>query len=283
MQPNGQVEAVEDEAGRLVTQTLGVLKVWREYVEELGKEDPIDGSSPFDDAFAQAVHAANAEGHQGTPVPELDRSITWEEVHDSFRHLKLGKATGPDGVPAELLMQAGVAAEQAFTELFNYMWHHLVWPEEWTEGVLVPLYKGKGSKQQPTNFRLIAIVSVLAKAFEKILDKRLRQWAERVGMLSDLQGGFREFRSTLDQMFILMELIAHTREQQQSLYLTFIDVRKAYDRVWRQGLWYKMEKKGIPPRMRLMMQRMYERVLRRVLINGETSDQATIQASSSNK
>ena len=281
--PAGQAEAVRDKEGRLVTKSLDILRVWRDYVEVLGRETPTDGSTPFNDDFARRVTTGEVRGgpgaQQGAPViPELDKPIEWEEVHAVFRQLKLGKASGPDGVPAELLLEAGIGAELAFTALYNFLWSHMVWPEGWTEGILIPLFKGKGSRQLPSNFRLIAIVSVAAKAFEKVLDKRLRAWGERVGLLSDLQGGFRERRSTLDQMFILFEAIALAREQRQALFLTFIDVRKAYDRVWRTGLWCKLGDKGLPPRLRGMIQRMFERLLRRVMIQGELSGAASVEA-----
>ena len=72
--------------------------------------------------------------------------------------------------------------------------------------------------------------------FEKVLDARLRAWTERVGSLSDLQGRFRQNRSTLDQICILNELLAKRLQQGRGTCVAFVDVRKAYDRVWRDGL-----------------------------------------------
>ena len=65
-----------------------------------------------------------------------------------------------------------------------------------------------------------------AKTFEKILDNRLRRWSDRVGALSDLQGGFRAGRCTLDQVFTLSEIARMHKEKSIPLYLGFIDVRK---------------------------------------------------------
>ena len=79
-------------------------------------------------------------------------------------------------------------------------------------------------------------------------------------------------------MFILFEAIATAREKRQPLFLTFIDVRKAYDRVWRTGLWHKLGDKGISPRFRGMIQCMFERLLRRVMVQGELSEVAPVEA-----
>ena len=56
------------------------------------------------------------------------------------------------------------------------------------------------------------------------------------------------------------------------MYLTFIDVRKAYDRVWRPGLWVKLRAAGIQGRMLVMIKEMYRCVYRRVMISGHTTD-----------
>ena len=107
----------------------------------------------------------------------------------------------------------------------------------------------------------------MPELFEKVLDRRLRKWAERVGVLSDLQGGFRSERSTIDQIFILTEIIAKLKECKRPIVLAFLDVRKAYDRVWRDGLWYKLEAAGCGGRCLSMLREMFRRVRRRILVN----------------
>jgi len=277
-----------DADGKLVTEHIAVLKVWKDFVHQLGKEDPIaadpgdhatNSESEYDDEFARKIIASLRHCHQESSVPELDGIITWEEVHAAVRALKNGKSPGLDGIPPELLFNGGIALEMALVELFNFMWLNLVWPDNWRRAVLIPLYKGDGSKLDPTNSRMLAMMSVVAKLFEKVLDVRLRLWSERVGMLSDLQGGFRAKRGTTDQMFILNEIIAmRFREQGLPVYMTFIDVRKAYDRVWRPGLWFKLREAGVTGRTLSMLRVMYSKVLRTVMINGSLTEEFDVEA-----
>ncbi len=95
---------------------------------------------------------------------------------------------------------------------------------------LYPLSRGRACELSHTNYRLLAITSVVAKVFEKLIDITLRVWAERLGILTDLQGGFRERWSTTDQIFILNEIIGCRSEQGIGTVMAFIDVRAAYDR-----------------------------------------------------
>ena len=88
----------------------------------------------------------------------------------------------------------------------------------------MPLFKGDGSQLDPDNYRQLAISSVVVKLFEKILDRRIQVWPERVGLLSDLQGGFRTGRGTVDQLFVLNEITAIRRERSLATFVCFLDV-----------------------------------------------------------
>ena len=115
-------------------------------------------------------------------------------------------------------------------------------------------------------------MNALPKLFEKLLNKRLCAWAERVGAISDFQGGFREGRGTVDQIFILNEIVTSRSERQQPTFTTFIDVAKAYDTVWRPGLRLKLDQAGIDKQVLSILQIMFRSVVRRVMIDSKISD-----------
>ena len=111
----------------------------------------------------------------------------------------------------------------------------------------------------------------MPKVFERVLDSRIRAWSERVGALSDLQGGFRSRRATLDQVFTLKEIAAERRESRQETLLCFVDVSKAYDTVWRPGLWFKLKSLGLDSHVLELVMLMFHTVSRRVIISGVVS------------
>jgi len=79
------------------------------------------------------------------------------------------------------------------------------------------------------------------------------------------QAGFRKERSTVDQLFILTELIRNRRPA--PTYCCFIDVQKAYDRIWRKGLWHKLKEYGMSSKMWRVLRNVYSSVESCVLIN----------------
>ena len=214
--------AVLDAQGELVTDPLKVLQTWRDFTRELGREDPIpearsghsdrrEAPTKYDDDFARDALDRLRTMFVGDGVPELDKIITWDEVHTNIQRLQSGKAAGLDGVLTEMLHKAGLGCALALAQLFNYVWDNSAWPVAWQKAFMVPRYKKAGSKLEPGNYRNLSIMSIVAKLFEKIVDSRIREWAERVHALSDLQGGFRTDRSTVDQLFILNEIVLLVR------------------------------------------------------------------------
>jgi hypothetical protein len=118
---------------------------------------------------------------------------------------------------------------------------------------------------------MLALASAIPKVFERILDEHVRAWSDRVGCLSDLQGGFRAGRGTEDQQFILNEIIAMRAEASSPTFMAFLDIAKAYDRVWLDGLWLKLQRAGLSSQLLELVRLMFRKIVRRVLVNGQTS------------
>ena len=97
--------------------------------------------------------------------------------------------------------------------------------------MIVSLYKDKGERKECRNYRGI---SVVGKIYEGILVNRVRKVTE--GLIDDEQGGFRAGRGYVDQIFTLKQIGEKTREEKRRVYVSFMDLEKAYDRVNRKAL-----------------------------------------------
>ncbi len=108
-------------------------------------------------------------------------------------------------------------------------------PIDWTSVCVVPLYKGKGDKYDCTGFRGISLLSVVGKAYGKVLIKRVREGTE--GVICDEQGGFRRGRGCMDQIFALRQVCKKYLAKGKEVFWAFMDLEKARDRIDREGLW----------------------------------------------
>ena len=80
------------------------------------------------------------------------------------------------------------------------------------------------------------------------------------------------FGGDVDHIFALSEILSRRRARNGRMYLGFLDIRKAYDTVWRNGMWMRMKEAGVKGKMLRILQKWYEEVESRVEVNGEVSE-----------
>ena len=134
------------------------------------------------------------------------------------------------------------------------------------------LYKRKGNPQVCDNHRGISLLSIAGKILAKILLNRLNAHLDQTGLIPESQCGFRKDRGTIDMIFTARQLQEKCQEQNVDLYMTFVDLTKAFDTVSRDGLWKIMAKFGCPPRFIAMVRQFHDGMQARVQNDGEFSE-----------
>ena len=145
----------------------------------------------------------------------------------------------------------------AFTKLFNLVFASGFIPDEWSLGFISPIYKNKGDKASPDNYRGITILSCFGKLFTSVLNDRLNQYLEIMNILNEEQAGFRKNYSTTDHIFNLKCLIDLYLSGGRQLYCAFIDYKKAFDSINRTYLWQKLLSNNIDGKMFKIIHNMY--------------------------
>ena len=188
-----------------------------------------------------------------------------------MKSLRNRKASGSDGIAGELIKYGGNGMIMMLKELFQLIWDSEYIPERWGEGMIVSLFK-KGDREDPGNYRGITLLNVVGKLFNKALNYRLLQWLEEHNKLSESQAGFRFDCSCVDNIFILNEVIQGRLQEGKKTFCFFLDIKKAYDTVWRDGLWYKMWEMGIQGKLWRVIRNIYNVNNSCVFLNGCKSD-----------
>ena len=127
-----------------------------------------------------------------------------------------------------------------YVKLFNIILTTGIIPDNWTIGIIKPIYKNKGSTDLPENYRPISLLSCFGKLFTCLINNRLNTYAETYGVIHETQAGFRKSFSSADNIFILKGLIDLMQAEKKKLFCCFIDFKQAFDTVWRVGLWQKL-------------------------------------------
>ena len=188
---------------------------------------------------------------------ELNGPISLQEVITAVKSLKRNKSSCPsDHLINEYLIETIDILGSHITDLFNKVFNSGQFPESWSQGFIVPIFK-KGDKNLPNNYRGITLLSNLGKLYTSILTGRIEKWFEKNNFISDAQFGFRKGKSTVDAAFVLHNLIDHVLSQKLRLHCAFIDLQKAFDSVYRNALWFKLFNMGIDGKILQTFRAMY--------------------------
>jgi hypothetical protein len=275
--------AVLDDQGVEHTSESEVKAVWREAWASLARHAAED--ERFDASFHDEIVRRVAESEQiederamGQPTPpltpeqtaamELNVPIELEEVRKAVRRLQAGKAAGCDAVCAEALREGGDVMLRCLLQLCRLMWRDGAVPDDMTRGVVVPIHKD-GDRRAPLNYRPITLLSIVGKVWTSVLQARLLTWLEAKGIIMLEQGGFRPRRGCADQVFALTELIKLRRVQGRNTFACFIDIRKAYDMVWHDGLKMKLLDAGVHGPMYAAIRALYKACSSSIRLAGE--------------
>ena len=171
---------------------------------------------------------------------------TLEEVKAAVSELRNNKAPGSDNLPGELFKYGGEALCTKLHELIVKIWESEMMPEEWELGIICPVYK-KGDKLECSNYRGINLLNTAYKVFAYVLRQRLQPFSEAT--TGEYQSGFRNDRSTMDQLFSIRQVMEKCREFSIVLHHLFVDFETAYDKVFRRKLWIAMADLGYPKKL----------------------------------
>ena len=164
------------------------------------------------------------------------------EVYDVLSHLKPGKAPGLDGLPPQLLRLCASGIADSLSTLYNRSFSEGAVPMAWKEALVVPVFKG-GCKSSPSNYRPIALLSIVNKVMEKIVFKRLNAFIDP--LLSAKQSGFRKKDSTSLQLLRLVQEWSSALDASHLVGVVFFDFKKAFDKVSLPGLIHKLQASGL--------------------------------------
>lgn len=201
----------------------------------------------------------------------LNKDFTAYEIDKCIRKLKNSKSPGFDGILNEYLKLTKEHMLPIYVSLFNLILNTGHIPEQWMKGKIKPIYKNNGDSSDPNNYRPITILSCLGKLFTALLSERLNAFLDESGILCENQAGFRKRYSTSDHIFVLHALIEIMKFDKKKLFCSFVDFSKAFDSVWRVGLWRKLIRNFIDGKFFRVIHNLYVDIKACVSINNETS------------
>src|SRR5437867_649903 len=197
-----------------------------------------------------------------------EREISVSEVSSAISKAKSDKAAGPSGVAADMLKAAGEAEVKWVTDICNEVVRSGVVPVDWRRSWMVNVYKGKGNALECGSYRGIKLLEHVLKVLERVIEARLRKTVK----IDEMQFGFSPGKGTTDAIFIVRQVQEKFLGKQKELWMAFVDLEKAFDRVPHEVLWWALRHVGVEEWMVNVIKSMYDGVTTAVKRNGVESE-----------
>ena len=112
--------------------------------------------------------------------------------------------------------------------------------------LIISLFKGDDKDpKDTTSYRPISLLPSIFKILEAIVNRRLMRYLKQKNLINAEQAGFQEDRSTLENLFVLDQCFEKANKLKQPIYVAFLDISKAFDKAWRNGLLRKLANNGV--------------------------------------
>ena len=176
---HAKMSTIKDRNTMDLTEAEDTKKRWQESMDELYKKD------------------CNDPDNHNNVITHLEPDILECGVKWALESITGSKASGGDGIPAELFQILKDDAVKVLHSICQQIWKTQQWPQDWKRSVFIPIPK-KGNVKQCSSYPTTVLVSHANKVMLKILQARLQQYVNQEP--PDVQAGFRKGRGARDQI-----------------------------------------------------------------------------------
>jgi hypothetical protein len=176
---------------------------------------------------------------------EAYKVFTSKDIKKHISKLKNRKVPGYDRITAEHLKYSGPLTNATLAWLLNSIINIEEIPACFKKGLIIPIPKPNKDCTVKDCNRGITLLPVLYKLFENIIIDSEANWLTNPLVINELQGAGQPLCSCLHTSLIVQEAVAHNVNKGETVYVTLLDTRKAFDTVWIEGLLLKMHELGM--------------------------------------
>ena len=204
----------------------------------------------FNSFFAKQSSQINSDKSLPSKIiKKTDNSLysvkfSTENISQIINKLDSNKAHGHDQISIRMFEICGSSVCRPLQTIYKSCLDKGKFPQEWKKANVVPVHK-KNGKQLVKNYRPISLLPICGKICERILYNSLFDFLNQTDLISPGQSGFKPGDSSINQLLSITHEIYQSMDEGYEIRGVFLDISKAFDKVWHEGLVFKLKQNGI--------------------------------------
>ena len=203
--------------------------------------------------------------------------MTKSQIVNIINNFNSNKAHSCDGISVAMIKSCASEVAIPLQIIFNDCINSGFFPDSWKYANVQPIHK-KENRQTKSNYRPISLLPICGKILEKIVFDQVYAFLNENNLLSKKQSGFRPGDSTIYQLLSITSTIYESFEKYDETRAIFLDISKAFDKVWHEGIIFKLKCNGVSGNLMNFFENYLSNRYQRVVLNGKVSDWMSIKA-----
>ena len=197
-------------------------------------------------------------------------NIEDEDIYKIIKTLDINKAHGHDEVSIRMLKLCDKSIVKPLSIIFNNCKLKNTFANLWNKANVVPIHK-KGEKDPIKNNRSVSILPIFGKIFERLIFNSLFKYIDENELFTPNQSGFRPFDCCVNQLLsINHEIFSNCDcDPPKDIRAVFLDISKAFDKIWLPGLIFKIKSFGISGDLLELIKKFLSNTFQRVFLMGK--------------
>ena len=185
-----------------------------------------------------------------TYLPQLTKKclvsihFSSSDIAKIISRLDPNKAHDHDMLSIPMIKLCGKSICKPLSIIFKDCLNEGKFPHEWKKADVVPVHK-KGNKQSLENYRPISLLPICSKIFERLIYNEMFTFFTEKNLISPNQLGFRPADSCVNQLLAITHEIYKSFDEGFEVRGVFLDISKAFDKLWHEGLFLRLNQNGI--------------------------------------
>ena len=204
-------------------------------------------------------------------------NFTEDDILNVIRMLGPSKAHGHDQISIPMVQICDKAICKPLHLNFSSCIESGIFPTELKKANVVPINK-RDDKQNVKNYRPVSLLRIFGKIFERLIYNEMYSFFIENDLISSNKSGFKQGDSCINQIFSIAHDIYQSLDQDCEVHGAFLDISKAFDKVWHKGLIQKLKQNGIGGSLLKILTDFLKSRKQRAVLNGQNSSWSDVLA-----